>query len=57
MAATVTAVDATILGGVIGPVGLTVVAVLLPAAVAGVLPRLLRVGLLLACRWRSASWS
>ena len=48
MAATVTAVDATILGGVIGPVGLTVFAVLLPAALAGVLPRLLRVGLLLA---------
>lgn len=48
MAATVTALNATILGGVIGPVGLTVVAVLLPAAVAGVLPRLLRVGLLLA---------
>jgi energy-coupling factor transport system permease protein len=48
VAATVTAVDATILGGVIGPVGLTVLAVLLPAAVARVLPRLLRVGLLLA---------
>jgi energy-coupling factor transport system permease protein len=48
VAATVTAVDATIVGGVIGPVGLTLVAVLLPAAVAGVLPRLLRVGLLLA---------
>ncbi len=48
MAATVTAIDATILGGVIGPVGLTLFAVLLPAVVAGVLPRLLRVGLLLA---------
>lgn len=48
MAATVTAVNATIVGGVIGPVGLTLVAVLLPAAVAGVLPRLLRVGLVLA---------
>jgi energy-coupling factor transport system permease protein len=48
VAATVTAVNATILGGVIGPVGLTVVAVLLPAAIAGVLPRLLRVGLVLA---------
>jgi energy-coupling factor transport system permease protein len=48
VAATVTAVNATILGGVIGPVGLTVVAVLLPAVIAGVLPRLLRVGLLLA---------
>lgn len=48
MAATVTAVDATLLGGVWGPVGLTVLAVLVPAAVAGVLPRLLRAGLLLA---------
>jgi energy-coupling factor transport system permease protein len=44
----VTAVSATILGGVIGPVGLTVFAVLLPGALAGVLPRLLRVGFLLA---------
>ncbi|RPH36446.1 MAG: energy-coupling factor transporter transmembrane protein EcfT, partial [Chloroflexi bacterium] len=48
MAATVTAVNATILGGVIGPVGLTLFAVVLPGALAGVLPRLLRVGLLLA---------
>ena len=48
MAATVTAVDATLLGGVIGPLSLVVLAVLLPAAIAGVLPRLLRVGLLLA---------
>lgn len=48
MIATVTAVNATILGGVLGPVGLTVVAVLLPAVVARVLPRLLRVGFLLA---------
>jgi energy-coupling factor transport system permease protein len=48
VAATVTAIDATILGGVLGPVGLTVLAVLLPGAVAGVLPRLLRVGFLLA---------
>ncbi len=48
MAATVTAVDATLLGGVIGPLALVVLAVLLPAALAGVLPRLLRVGLLLA---------
>jgi energy-coupling factor transport system permease protein len=44
----VTAISATILGGVIGPVGLTVFAVLLPGALAGVLPRLLRVGFLLA---------
>lgn len=48
MAATVTAVNATILGGVIGPIGLTVFAVLLPGLIAGVLPRLLRVGFLLA---------
>jgi energy-coupling factor transport system permease protein len=48
VAATVTAVNATILGGVLGPVGLTVLAVLLPGALAGVLPRLLRVGFLLA---------
>ena len=48
VAATITAIDATLLGGVLGPLGLTVVAVLLPAAVAGVLPRLLRVGLILA---------
>lgn len=48
MAATVTAVVATLTGGVIGPVALTIVAVLLPAVVARVLPRLLRVGLLLA---------
>jgi energy-coupling factor transport system permease protein len=48
VAATVTAIDATILGGVAGPVGLTILAVLLPGALAGVLPRLLRVGFLLA---------
>jgi energy-coupling factor transport system permease protein len=48
VAATVTAVNATILGGVLGPVGLTLAAVLLPGAIAGVLPRLLRVGFLLA---------
>jgi energy-coupling factor transport system permease protein len=48
VAATVTAVNATILGGVIGPIGLTVFAVLLPGLIAGVLPRLLRVGFLLA---------
>ena len=48
MAATVTAVNATLLGGVVGPVALTVLAVLLPGALAGVLPRLLRVGLVVA---------
>jgi energy-coupling factor transport system permease protein len=48
VAATVTAIDATILGGMLGPIGLTLLAVLLPGAVAGVLPRLLRVGFLLA---------
>jgi energy-coupling factor transport system permease protein len=48
VAATVTAIDATLLGGVIGPLALVAVAVLVPAAVAGVLPRLLRVGLVLA---------
>jgi energy-coupling factor transport system permease protein len=48
VAATVTAVNATLLGGVVGPVVLTVVAVLLPALLAGVMARLLRVGLLLA---------
>jgi energy-coupling factor transport system permease protein len=48
VAATVTALDATILGGVAGPVSLTILAVLLPGALAGVLPRLLRVGFLLA---------
>ena len=48
MAATVTAIDATLLGGVLGPVGLTILAVLVPAAIGGVLPRLLRVGFVLA---------
>jgi energy-coupling factor transport system permease protein len=48
VAATVTAVNATLLGGVLGPVVLTLVAVLLPGLLAGVLARLLRVGLLLA---------
>jgi energy-coupling factor transport system permease protein len=48
VAATVTAIDATILGGVFGPIGLTLLAVLLPGAIAGVLPRLLRVGFVLA---------
>ena len=46
--ATVTAVGAVVLGGVVGPVGLVVVAVLLPAAIAGVLPQLVRTGLLLS---------
>jgi energy-coupling factor transport system permease protein len=46
--ATVTAINATLLGGVIGPVVLTLVAVLIPGLVAGVLVRLLRTGLLLA---------
>ena len=46
--ATVTAVGAVVLGGVVGPVGLVVVAVLLPAAIAGVLPQLIRTGLLLS---------
>jgi energy-coupling factor transport system permease protein len=48
VAATVTAVNATLLGGVVGPVALTVLAVLLPGALAGILPRLLRVGLVVA---------
>lgn len=48
MAATVTAANATLLGGVVGPVALTALAVLLPGAVAGTLPRLLRVGLVVA---------
>jgi len=48
VAATVTAIDATLLGGVLGPVGLTILAVLVPAAIGGVLPRLLRVGFVLA---------
>jgi energy-coupling factor transport system permease protein len=41
-------VIATLLGGVAGPVALTVLAVLLPASLAGVLARLLRVGILVA---------
>ncbi len=39
---------ATLIGGVAGPVALTVLAVLLPASLAGVLARLLRVGILVA---------
>lgn len=46
--ATVTAVAAVVLGGVIGPALLVTVAVIGPALVAGVLPRLLRLSLLLA---------
>jgi energy-coupling factor transport system permease protein len=46
--ATVTAIAAVVLGGIVGPVLLVTVAVLLPAAVAGVLGRLLRLSLLLA---------
>jgi len=46
--ATVTAIGAVILGGVIGPVGLVALAVLLPAAIARVLPQLVRTGLLLS---------
>ena len=46
--ATVTAIGAVLLGGVVGPVGLVIVAVLLPAAVARVLPQLVRTGLLLS---------
>jgi energy-coupling factor transport system permease protein len=46
--ATVTAVGAVVLGGVVGPVGLVAVAVLLPAFVARVLPQLVRTGLLLS---------
>ena len=46
--ATVTAINATVLGGVLGPVLLTLFAVLLPGLLAGVLWRLIRVGLLLA---------
>jgi energy-coupling factor transport system permease protein len=44
----VTAVNATLLGGVLGPVVLAAVAVLLPGLLARVLGQLLRVGLLLA---------
>ncbi|HEX5040268.1 MAG TPA: energy-coupling factor transporter transmembrane component T [Candidatus Limnocylindria bacterium] len=46
--ATVTAIGAVLLGGVVGPVGLVIVAVLVPAAVARVLPQLVRTGLLLS---------
>jgi energy-coupling factor transport system permease protein len=46
--ATVTAVAAVVLGGLLGPAILVVAAVILPATVAGVLGRLLRLALLLA---------
>jgi energy-coupling factor transport system permease protein len=46
--ATVTAVGAVVLGGLIGPLVLVAVAVILPAAVARVLGRLARLALLLA---------
>ena len=39
---------AVIIGGLVGPLALLIVAILLPAAVAGVLPRLLRTTLLLS---------
>jgi energy-coupling factor transport system permease protein len=46
--ATVTAVAAVVLGGLIGPIVLVAVAVVLPAIVAGVLGRLVRTSVLLA---------
>jgi len=46
--ATVTAIAAVVLGGLVGPIVLVAVAVLLPAALAGVLRRLARLSLLLA---------
>jgi energy-coupling factor transport system permease protein len=46
--ATVTAITAVVLGGLIGPAVLVAVAVLVPAALAGVLGRLLRLSVLLA---------
>jgi energy-coupling factor transport system permease protein len=46
--ATVTAVAAVVLGGLVGPILLVAAAVILPAIVAGVLPRLIRTALLLA---------
>ncbi len=46
--ATVTAVAAVVMGGLVGPALLVAAAVLLPALVAGVLPRLLRLAGLLA---------
>ncbi len=46
--ATVSAVAAVVLGGLVGPIILVAAAVILPAIVAGVLPRLIRTALLLA---------
>lgn len=46
--ATVTAIAAVVLGGLVGPIVLVAVAVVLPAAVAGVLGQLARLSLLLA---------
>ena len=46
--ATVTAIGAVVVGGILGPILLVAVAVVLPAAVARVLGRLLRLSLLLA---------
>jgi energy-coupling factor transport system permease protein len=46
--ATVTAIAAVVLGGLVGPIALVVAAVLAPALVAGVLGRLVRTALLLA---------
>jgi energy-coupling factor transport system permease protein len=46
--ATVTAIAAVVLGGLVGPVVLVAVAVIAPAVVAGVVGRLLRLSLLLA---------
>ncbi len=46
--ATVTAIAAVVSGGLVGPAVLVVVAVVVPAIAAGVLGRLLRLGLLLA---------
>ena len=46
--ATVTAVASVVLGGLAGPIGLVAVAVILPAIIAGVLPRLARTSILLA---------
>jgi len=46
--ATVTAIAAVVLGGLVGPILLVAAAVIGPAVVAGVLPRLIRTSLLLA---------
>ena len=46
--ATVTAVAAVVLGGLVGPIVLVALAVVLPAVLAGVLRRLARLSLLLA---------